>query len=90
MVKGLVKNKVVDVRIGENESITVPSGEKWLVTVIGNVDEYPYINLNGKEIARIREEMNPKTKPFVFVEGQTITTDNDVFIHIGGHNITDN
>jgi len=89
MVKGLVKNEVIDVRIGSNESVTVPSGEKWLVTILGNSNEFPYIYLNGNEIGRIRKEHNPKTKPYIFVEGQTISTDDD-FIHLGGHNIVDN
>jgi len=81
MVNSIIDNRPICVRLDGNESVTVPSGEEWRVKLVGNINNYPEILLNGTIITRIRNETPTITDYYHFTSGDTIESlDNSVLV----------
>jgi hypothetical protein len=86
MVKTNIKNKIVDVKLTGNESVTVPNNEVWEVRISGNVNDFPEVFRNGDEILRLRRHKLTQEGTFVFSGSDTISINesDEGNVHISG------
>jgi len=83
MVATEIANKIVDLKLGSGESVTVPNGEVWEVRISGNQSNFPEIFRNGDEILRMRKYKHTQDGTIVFSDSDTISISGGN-VHISG------
>ena len=94
MVQATVDNDVVSISLGTEETVTVPDGETWRVTLSFTPNDRnnneAFVRINGRNVgfSHAVDEQSPGNATIVIetvlTSGDSVSSDRDAQGHIGG------